>query len=742
MNNERHLTFLEKAIISISTLIAVLALYFLFNENYLRDFLGLNSKGEVKVGEILSSKLNTKRRLQSSPIWLDLSSGDTVYNNDALYTGADSQLEVFLIRDQVKINILPNSLIYINNDSSSIDLDIVVGSVQAKIKKDQVLNLYHDGKLTRIKAKKNTKIKAEKIKDKVIQLKAISGLANILEKNKNIQFKKDELFEYSNDKYKKIENLVILSEPNDSENIWKNKNKNKNKKIKFSWLAKEQEKNLFFEISKNKNFNKIIINKAVEDKSNELISMSNLNGTYYWRVRSDKGVSATRSFIVTDFDYLQTIYPVQDLRLTVKQFPLSFRWETIEQSSNYQLQISKNKEFRTKIIDRKYKEGSSEEILLDEGIYFWRVRVVDIPELSKIWSPVSTFIVGSDVQLPEVLPITEKEQTVIEVPNQVKTELPEITFDKIEMDSLKSIKADTKNYLSYKKKENESGIEKKYFILKNPPHISWGKSQTAENYLIQFSKSEDFKKVVYEKNLNTNVFKWNQAKLGTYYFRVFPLNEQNERGPSSVPKKMINQLLPLKINEMENIKKVFNTVKEYESSKLSFDLSWNEIPYAKGYELEISSPSGISLQVLQSNFKEMEVSQSGNYKFRVRPIGLKNKPLTQFSLVEKMSVNKVLNLKKPRPFSPAINSSVILFDTSSVEPVIFDWSKVSDAENYELEIAKDSNFSSIVFQKEIKTDNFVLESPQMGENYWRVRAKYKNFTSEWSKVFKYKLEKN
>ncbi|OGQ90245.1 MAG: hypothetical protein A2289_20090 [Deltaproteobacteria bacterium RIFOXYA12_FULL_58_15] len=67
-------------------------------------------------------------------------------------------------------------------------------------------------------------------------------------------------------------------------------------------------------------------------------------------------------------------------------------------------------------------------------------------------------------------------------------------------------------------------------------------------------------------------------------------------------------------------------------------------------------------------------------------------------------------------------SSSIIYYTSSIPPILFNWKAEEGAESYELEIAKDRDFDKRVFREKVSTNSFVHERFPAGRFYWRVKG--------------------
>jgi hypothetical protein len=95
-------------------------------------------------------------------------------------------------------------------------------------------------------------------------------------------------------------------------------------------------------------------------------------------------------------------------------------------------------------------------------------------------------------------------------------------------------------------------------------------------------------------------------------------------------------------------------------------------------------------------------------------------------------------------------ATVIPLDGSVVGPaklkaegdsVLFTWQKTNFTEAYELEIARDPEFKSIVQKLKLPENFYAYEHPQAGDYYWRVKSLARNLWSPFSKPAKVSVQR-
>ena len=159
---------------------------------------------------------------------------------------------------------------------------------------------------------------------------------------------------------------------------------------------------------------------------------------------------------------------------------------------------------------------------------------------------------------------------------------------------------------------------------------------------------------------------------------------------------------------------------------------WSFVPNAIGYHLQVTESSGdwgnsiINDSTIQgtSVFYELPDNEM-TYYWRV---GSRYSSSTSFSSEWEFTTNK----------APSIGNFPIDQSTCVDQNVIFDWVEVQDADNYELQVSTNLNFTDFeINQSNISSNTFQTDlDDSFTTYYWRVRAHYVNntepCTSEWS----------
>jgi hypothetical protein len=99
-------------------------------------------------------------------------------------------------------------------------------------------------------------------------------------------------------------------------------------------------------------------------------------------------------------------------------------------------------------------------------------------------------------------------------------------------------------------------------------------------------------------------------------------------------------------------------------------------------------------------------------------------------------------IESPQLIQPINRVTAVFFGNGRMVPLIFSWSQVSEAVNYEIQVAEDAKFSKIIFKdKTDKTQVVLRENFSSSQAYWRVRARNKDRLSPWSSVWVVEVQK-
>lgn len=255
--------------------------------------------------------------------------------------------------------------------------------------------------------------------------------------------------------------------------------------------------------------------------------------------------------------------------------------------------------------------------------------------------------------------------------------------------------------------------------------FEWHTSNRAELYQLEISYNEDFS-YIWESltssdtsHINVNTLDQNH----TYYWRVRAKNHSaysEWTQPRSFISKLAKPVLLSPIDKSDNI-------------PVYASLLWHQVEGASKYQIQISTKIDFStiehdLISIDTNIVTPLLSGRTKYYWRIKA---KN-DISSSNWSDVWSFNTVFG--PPELTFPS--------DSATGMPLLFayTWSKAADVEEYDIIVATDVDFISIVMQKtnisQLNVQSEYLEYDK--RYYWKVRSRNGNVTSEWSIIFTFR----
>jgi len=250
--------------------------------------------------------------------------------------------------------------------------------------------------------------------------------------------------------------------------------------------------------------------------------------------------------------------------------------------------------------------------------------------------------------------------------------------------------------------------------------FSWNPIVNASHYQLQVSKSSDFNSNIITLN-NVKNFSVVYPQLdinSTYYWRVRAITKTVSSPYSSVRSFKTNNL-----NSVPGRTILLNPANGSENISLEEILTWAKVPNAKEYQVQISTTSDFSSNVINQsgitlqNLKSPKLQENKKYFWRVRArndsgIGSYS-PAGSFNTVD-------LGIT-PSMVIPIRPTNDVLVNPLKIR---LEWESNPSAESYIIQISNSNTFTSyVVHQLNIK-DTF-LEIPNLDSGkryYWKVVA--------------------
>lgn len=278
-----------------------------------------------------------------------------------------------------------------------------------------------------------------------------------------------------------------------------------------------------------------------------------------------------------------------------------------------------------------------------------------------------------------------------------------------------------------------------YFHHKNNQAIkfSWIKNPIFPHYKLQFSRKADFKKIIFEEpTLDASLETKNYPKKGHYFVRVQGDSQIASSRKSMALKLAWTPAVKIEIQEIEA--PVLTTPKSQQ--KFSFarnpdgdllqanevELNWDYLSNSKtAFELEISKSANFDKD--STRFEKIPGSRkqwiakdlsSGQYFIRICDSQFAGEAEKVWSepVAFQVEVQKPLKLASPSLINPRIQ-----YDAPSEKPIVFRWTKVSEAVKYKIETSISEDFQESK-NFESKSTEFKWDEVKNGKLYYRVSA--------------------
>lgn len=783
--------------LAVAALVLGASLYYFFQDD------GLTGASKIEmtpVGQFAASRNDVRRRIQSGFAWATVAPNDVVFEGDSIFTGEESDANIQLSNGG-RIQIDPKSLVVVKTQGKGLRLDLQYGSLVGKVNKETPLFIAQNGRLQELSAKDaevriesagpDQETKIEVVKGEV-EMRAVTAKAAVASRKKAVKpkaiarpsdveeeptaaavapqiIRQSEVVQIKPSAAPVIQKVAItLLSPENGKTVWLPLGQG----IEFRWklTGSSSAVKSRIEFSRDLQFDPPAFSAEVAGVTFALPDDKRPTGTFNWRVHPIGGGSTallpsapSRLTVFPDVPPLPA-FPGDGQEFAFnpedgekgKQVLMS--WEDQAGSSEFELQLASDSEFKKILMEKKTAANSEKTALLTAGTYFWKVKGLNPQRSAPPWSRTMRFSVEEAAKRPDT-PVFK--QTLLEY------EIPSTALDRVTTSSPWS----------------GPGVAIDPNSSERITPFRWSEVSSAEAYEIEMSGNEVFSNSIKLDTGKDLQFAPKAVKPGSVFVRVRAKGRKGLVSPPSQIGRLDVKLPAPLLSPPQAVSEKFKSEEEFAKGRHEFNLKWTARPFASTYELQWGADNDFKQSKkfrLQESERKITVTKSMNYTARVRalapdgtaisefsppvtasyrkellplpvvvaarPVSEKPKPSATVenvnaarnpaaSKVGGLAAGGAINLPVPTPQFPRPKTSFLSLE-NSVSFMNFKWKPVMGAKYYEVQIAADADFTKIVdtFTSESSAYTFKKPLPE-GRIFWRVRAVSATRSSEWSPVF-------
>ncbi|MDF3818804.1 FecR domain-containing protein [Leptospira sp. 96542] len=253
--------------------------------------------------------------------------------------------------------------------------------------------------------------------------------------------------------------------------------------------------------------------------------------------------------------------------------------------------------------------------------------------------------------------------------------------------------------------------------------ISWSPLDLYSSYTVTLARDNSLSLEKQTKQTQGQSIAFDGLKEGTYFYKIEANSNIRdiESKKSSVSKFILSKKLnsdPPELLEPSNGK---SFTEEQTNAKMFF--SWKDNRDFENFKLEVSSDSSFQNPIITENSKSNFLKITKGFK-----------PGTYFWRVFGFLNGKSELVSKPFQFAVVLREELSLLsptngfdvETNESSPVILKWKKLSNTNEYTIEISKSKDFQNSVVKENVNTTYFEFQSKVFGRYFWRVRSDQTN----------------
>lgn len=638
--------------------------------------------GEAElIGTITFKRKVAHRKYASQVVWEELEQNEKIYNYDSIRT-ADLSEAIIHLEDGTEIALNENSMVLVALSKDEIDLEFSRGSISAKRDdlKDDAKNLSITALGTTVLVGKSD-VNLYRPEGEDLNLTVNRGDATIKAGEAEKLVKANQRVVVSKDK-KDVRVLTInlrLKTPPPSGYFLTTSNATA---IDFSWEPVKGKWDVYFEISRDSQFNDIVASNRVFRNTTKQVLQ---RGIYYWRLKAvsrsrETEYSAVRRLSVIGDKPVELIAPLDGVIYAYRSvLPIiTFKWSKSSIASAYTLIISKDQAMNT-IVQRVQTPDISIAIdTLKKGTYFWRVDTsIGLRGIANLQSRVYKLNI----------------------------------YEKMEIEPPDLLYPPDKNHLS------REVLEKHHITF------TWKMNPEIESSSLSIARDKDFKDILFTSRSKVNFLQFKESlPIGKYFWRVTGELQGGElTNPSASRSLMITESEPIGLIMPED-----NAVIDPGGGELSPTVKfvWARTDVKGRFHLVISRDKDFSSLYKEHdgefNSADIPNLEPGRYFWRVSLLDDKGSQIMQSSYRTLLIQEK---LSEPVVISPRSGSVVNMRDRNSFA---LRWGKSRRATMYRIGLhqMKRGRAYSIMERTVSQTNYTVHELNRLDEGrfFWTLQA--------------------
>lgn len=534
----------------------------------------------------------------------------------------------------------------------------------------------------------------------------------------------------------------------------------------FRWTSTQNASRYMYIISTKADFSDTVTKNFNYPDTTKSFQLPNYATNYYWKVGSHiigQTDEWSAGYKLTTSPAPPTlISPVSGLKC--QDFTQTFKWNSVQNAVNYQIEISKSVNF-SQIIKDTLTSDTSYTLKVNDYFqdYYWRVSaktnrcktdrsairqfqtVVGPPELSAPLDSAKGQDLTTTLQWPTAPGALNYDLQVSDKENFSNLLVDETNYNATSF----NYTATTYNkQLWWRLRTNGTGctsVWSESFTYKTaypttrglvPNNLAecvsisttfvWESVPGATTYHIQASKTESFtdQDILFESKLvnDTTIVGNVRNATARIYWRVKANDESNTGLWSNIKSYFTTGEEPIAIKPLDGDVEVPRGV----------HFEWTNIGQSQSFRIQVATDSLFTnIEIDSSGFADKKIDlvvdlYNTYYYYRVRSI-LNDCESEWFAPVKFKSIQGFPNLISP------INTE----ENVSVD-YLLEWSAVPTAINYDLRISTKDDFSNETGQNGITTNNFFQKGLEQNTTYyWKVRSNDQWGTSPWSLVYEF-----